>query len=78
LQIIIDRFEGDMAVCEKSDRSMINILRQKLPLQVKEGDVINVKGEFFEIDTIATQERKKTVEGLLTKLHGKNKPEDPQ
>jgi hypothetical protein len=71
LQIIIDRFEGEMAVCEKSDRTMINILRQKLPLQAKEGDVINIKGSVFEIDRIATEERKKTVEGLLRELRRK-------
>ena len=38
---IIDRFEGDFAVCENYDtEEIIDILKEKLPNDAKEGDII--------------------------------------
>jgi len=31
MRVVVDRFEGDYAVCEKEDRTMIDIDRKKLP-----------------------------------------------
>lgn len=49
--VIIDRFEGGFAVCEKEDRTMINIEKSRLPSGVKEGDslIINDEGIFIFI-----------------------------
>jgi hypothetical protein len=71
MRVIIDRFENNMAVCEKEDRSMINILRSKLPPQVKEGDVIKISGETFEIDISGTDERKKRMQDLMKDIRRK-------
>ncbi len=60
MQIIIDRFEGDFAVCERPDRTMLNIPRNKLPVGVREGDVLILEGNSILLDPAATQERKKT------------------
>ena len=40
MKVIIDRFEEEYAVCEKEDRKIINIDKNKLPSTVKEGDVL--------------------------------------
>jgi hypothetical protein len=64
MQIIIDRFEGSFAVCEDENRRMINIERSKLPPGAKEGDVLRVNGEAYEVDSAATDARKQAVKRL--------------
>lgn len=71
MKIIVDRFEGNYAVCENiSDddliSEMLNIERSKLPLAVKEGDVLVITSDSIIIDTKETAKRKKEIE-LLTK-----------
>ena len=39
----IDRFEGNIAVCELENGEMINISKEKFPYSIIEGDVINVE-----------------------------------
>jgi hypothetical protein len=71
MEVIIDRFENTMAVCEKEDRSMINIQRSRLPPQVREGDVIRITGEIYEIDFKETEERKKRMQELMKDIRRK-------
>ena len=40
--LVIDRFEENIAVCETEDKTMVRIPKYKLPLQVKEGDLITL------------------------------------
>jgi hypothetical protein len=68
MQVIIDRFEGPVAVCEKPDRTMVNIPRTKLPLQAREGDVLIIEGDNIRIDAAATTKRKKAAEQKLKGL----------
>lgn len=68
MKVIIDRFEGDFAVCEKENRQMINIEKSILPDLVKEGDVLSIKNEIITIDTAATVKRKKEIEQLTNDL----------
>lgn len=65
MKVIIDRFEGHFAVCEKMDRTMIDIERSKLPDGAKEGDVLELQEDKIIIDREATDKRKKEIE-LLT------------
>lgn len=39
MQVIIDRFEGKYVVCEKEDRTMVNIEKGKIPDDAKEGEL---------------------------------------
>ncbi len=39
----IDRFEGNLAVCELDNGEMVNVSRDKFPYSVSEGDIINVE-----------------------------------
>ncbi|MDK2823805.1 MAG: hypothetical protein PWP71_1723 [Clostridia bacterium] len=59
---IIDRFEGDLAILEREDRSSFTIPREKLPKEAKEGDVITIT---WEIDKTATENRKEHVKELM-------------
>lgn len=66
---IIDRFEGDYAICEKEDKSFVNIKRHKLPKDAREGDFLmeNDDGSFF-IDIEATENRKRLIRKKLDSL----------
>jgi hypothetical protein len=66
--VIIDRFEGDFAVCEKDDKKMINIEKDKMPFGAKEGDVLNIEGSFIIINKTATAKRKDEIENLTKDL----------
>jgi len=39
---IIDRFEGDIAVCENEDRECVDIHRKHLPENSREGSAIDI------------------------------------
>jgi hypothetical protein len=68
MKVIIDRFEGDFAVCEKADRSMINIPRSKLPSTAKEGDVLTIEEDKIRIDEAETLDRREKARNFLDKL----------
>lgn len=68
MNVIIDRFEGEYAVCEKDDKNMINIEKNKVPLFAKEGDVLLVTGNKIIIDEVATMNRKKSIEEMTKNL----------
>ncbi|MFA6939797.1 MAG: DUF3006 domain-containing protein [Clostridiaceae bacterium] len=64
MKVIIDRFEGKFAVCQKENMSMINIERSKLPEGVKEGDALLVLKGSISIDKEETDRLKKQIEKL--------------
>lgn len=68
MKVIIDRFEGHYAVCEKEDRAMIDIKKTDLPSEAKEGDVLDIEGDTIIIDLEATVKRKSEIEKLTEDL----------
>lgn len=68
MKIIIDRFEGNYAVCEKEDTTMINIERNKIPIEAKEGSVLSVAEGKIVIDNEETISRKKDIEEFTKDL----------
>jgi hypothetical protein len=63
---VIDRFEGEMAVCEKNGRRMISIPRSSLPPEAGEGDVIVIESNsMIRIDRAATAIRRRAAEEKL-------------
>jgi hypothetical protein len=71
MRVIIDRFEGDFAVCEKEDRKMMNIKRDRLPPDAKEGDALIIEGDMITIDHAETTRRKNIVSKLFSGLFEK-------
>ena len=47
---IIDRFEGNFAVIELEDKSLLNIEIQKLPPKSKEGDMFFIHNHIIQFD----------------------------
>ncbi len=63
--VIVDRFEGNFAICECEDRSMIEIEKEKLPKEAKEGDVLRIENDVITVDIEETKKRKERIEALL-------------
>lgn len=61
--LIIDRFEGNFAVCEMDENSFVNIPIKALPNGAQEGSVINIS-----IDHSETEKRKNDIDSLMNKL----------
>jgi len=68
MKVIVDRFEGEYAVCEKEDRTMMDISKKNLPTGVKEGDVLIINGDIISIDKDETEKRKENIKNLMDKL----------
>lgn len=62
MKIIIDRFEGEYAVCEIEVGTIVNIPKILVP-NATEGDVITI-----EVDKNETEDRKKHVQELMNNL----------
>ena len=60
-KFIIDRFEGNYAVCEMEDKSYISNPKYKLPLDCREGDCLLQDADDMyqkDIETKTTKEKK--------------------
>jgi len=68
MKIVIDRFEGDIAVCEKEDVTMIDIKRTNLPKDAKEGDVLDICGDVIVIDIEETKKRREKIQAITKDL----------
>ena len=72
--LTIDRLEGDIAVCEQADRTMVNIPLSQLPEGVGEGDVLVAATAeagadiAYTIDKEATDTRRAVAKALLERL----------
>lgn len=65
MKVIIDRFEGDYAVCEKGDRTMMEIPRIIMPEDAKEGDVLIIENDKIITDHETTEQRKNEIADLV-------------
>ncbi|MCL2019375.1 MAG: DUF3006 domain-containing protein [Oscillospiraceae bacterium] len=67
--LIIDRFEGDSAVCEKSvEGERTEIKRELLPADAKEGDVLALRDGVYTVDTQATKERRAMIKQRMIRM----------
>lgn len=67
MRVVIDRFEGEYAVCETENKTYINIEIEGLPAGSKEGDVLLI-GENIVLDRSETEKRKVKIESLKDEL----------
>ncbi|AJH78837.1 MULTISPECIES: DUF3006 domain-containing protein [Heyndrickxia] len=68
MKYIVDRIEGEFAVCEKDDRTTVDIRLSELPSGVQAGDVIIVEDGIPRIDRQLTKERKAQIKKLADEL----------
>lgn len=70
-KLTIDRFEGDLAVCETENEDFVEIPRSELPKDAKEGSIISGQCGAYEVDTDATAQRRALIAGKLRELFDK-------
>lgn len=68
MELIIDRFEDEYAVCEDENKKILNINKSKIPKQAKEGDIIIYTDGKYILDKEKTLNRKKYIEELTKDL----------
>jgi hypothetical protein len=68
VKVVIDRFEGNYAVCEKDDREMIDVERNRIPNTAEEGDVLCIDESGIYVDIEETEKRKKEINELTKDL----------
>jgi len=65
----LDRFEGDFAIIELPDKSMIDVCRWQVNPAVREGDKVSYSElEGWIADVEATAVAKKSIRGLMQSL----------
>lgn len=62
---IIDRIEGSFAVIELNDGTMVNIPKNKIVGEFKEGDILVEDSKFFKVDSELTKKRRKEIEHMM-------------
>jgi hypothetical protein len=63
IKVIIDRFEGDYAIVELPEKTMVNMPKKLIPQGAREGNVISI-----QIDTDETTARKKNIDKLIDEV----------
>lgn len=70
----IDRFEENFAICENlSTGEFINIEKNLLPSDIKEGTILKYENNKYTIDFTKTIENQKEIESLVNNLFKKKK-----
>ena len=65
---IVDRIEGAYVVCEKEDKTFVDIEKAMFPIDVKAGDVVYEENGRYLIDTEQTEKRSETIRKLMDSL----------
>lgn len=68
MELIIDRFEDQYAVCEDENKKILNIKKEEIPKNAKEGDIIIYINGKYVLDKEKTLSRKKYIESLTKDL----------
>ena len=68
----IDRFEGEFAVCENlKTGEMINIKKDLLPENAKEGSIIKYENGHYMLDDQSTIEQQEKIKNMVNNLFKK-------
>lgn len=69
MKYVVDRFEGNIAVCNNMiEGEFIDIKKNSLPKEVKEGDVLVKQEMGFIVDKELTEKRRSSIEKRMSKL----------
>ncbi len=71
MYISVDRFEGNFAICEREDFKIIKILKNQLPSNVREGDILNIDENVCVVDGGETLRKKRDIYRMQEDLFSK-------
>lgn len=69
--LIIDRFEDEYAICECSDGNLMQIRRDLIAADAREGDVLIPGQNTYTVDTAATLKRRRRIRQKADRLFSK-------
>lgn len=61
VMLTIDRIEGDLAVCEKSDCTMIDVPLSEFPGEAREGSILVFDGTQWILDSCEEARRRERI-----------------
>lgn len=67
-RLVVDRIEGEFAVCETEEGIMVNICLSDFPFAVKEGSVIYENNGNYELSVVEEERRRKELFELAESL----------
>lgn len=65
---IVDRIEGTLVVCEREDKTMIDLEKALFPKEIKAGDVVCLEDGRYRICIEETQNRTKKIQAMMNSL----------
>lgn len=65
---VVDRIEGEIAVCENEDMTFVNINISALPEGIKSGDCITEEKGVYSFDEKATENKRREIDSLLNDI----------
>lgn len=68
MKYILDRFEGDFALIEQADKTMLQVSKKDLPAETKEGCVLKLQDGIWTVLHAETQERATQIRSKMDKL----------
>lgn len=69
MKVIVDRIEEEYVICELEDRTIIQILKNKISFKVKEKDVLDITDmNNIYLDKEATKKRKLEIKKIIKNL----------
>ena len=68
MELIVDRLEEEYIVCEDENKNIVNIVKDEVEDEVKEGDIlIFVDGKYI-VNKEKTKDRKEYIQDLIKDL----------
>ncbi len=68
MELIVDRLEEEYIVCEDENKNIVNILKNEVEDEVKEGDIIVFVDGKYIINKVKTENRKEYIQDLIKDL----------
>ena len=68
MELIVDRLEEEYIVCEDENKNIVNILKDEVEDEVKEGDIIVFVDGKYIINKEKTKNRKEYIQDLIKDL----------
>lgn len=68
MKAIIDRFEGNYAVCECEDKKMIIFDKSRIPVDAVEGSVLEIEGNEIVLNWAETNTRRERINKKMDDL----------
>ena len=67
-KLTVDRIEGEFAICERSDSTMVEVALSQLPAQTVEGCILVSDGEAFSLDEDEEKLQKQRIHNKMDSL----------